>query len=206
MTLGQRFARFATEVVVRRPALWRVFRAPLRRQFDRLAPAWDERRTPGHLAPLEVALAALAGAPSRVLDVGTGTGAAAFAVARRWSGADVTGVDVSAGVIERARAETPPELAGRVRFAVADASALPFADGAFDLVTLANVIPFFDELARVVAPGGAVAFSFSLGPATPIYVPPERFERELGRRDFTEFAEFSAGPGTALLARKAATS
>ena len=51
---------------------------------------------------------------------------------------------------------------------------LPYDDGAFDLVTLANMIPFFDELARVTAPGGALVFSFSGGAETPIYVPSAR--------------------------------
>jgi hypothetical protein len=45
-------------------------------------------------------------------------------------------------------------------------------------------------------------FAFSLGPGTPIYVPPERLRQALARRGFTEFAEFDAGKGTALLARK----
>ena len=36
----------------------------------------------------------------------------------------------------------------------------------------------------------------------PIYVTPERLKEELGRRGFAEFAEFAAGQGTALLARK----
>jgi hypothetical protein len=66
------------------------------------------------------------------------------------------------------------------------------------------MIPFFDELARVVAPGGQLLFAFSGGAETPIYVPPERLRNELGRRGFTEFAEFEAGRGNALLARKAA--
>ena len=57
-------------------------------------------------------------------------------------------------MVEQARQRTPPELAERVRFEQADAAQLPFEDGAFDLVQLANMIPFFDELARVTAPGG----------------------------------------------------
>jgi hypothetical protein len=63
------------------------------------------------------------------------------------------------------------------------------------------MIPFFDELARVLAPGGHVVVSFSRGAETPIYVPHERLRRELARRGFTEFADFSAGPATALRAR-----
>ena len=83
----------------------------------------------------------------------------------------------------------------RERYVAADASALPFEDGAFELVALNNMIPFFDELARVTAPGGHVAVAYSRGPQTPIWVPLDRVQRELGRREFTHFATFSVGDG-----------
>lgn len=197
MNAGQRFARFVTDVVVRRPALWRVFRRPLRRAFDRLAPVWDEMRLPDSFAPVESALAALPERPRNVLDLGTGTGSVAQLVAERYPEAEVTGVDVSARMIDVARAKRT-----RVRFEVADAERLPYDEGAFDLVTLGNMIPFFDELARVTAPRGHVLFAFSGGDQTPIYVPSERLRAELAGRGFAEFADFSAGRGTALLARK----
>jgi SAM-dependent methyltransferase len=202
VTLGQRFARFATDVVVRRPWLWRLFRRPLRRQFERLAPRWDTIRSPGHLAAFEAGLDAVAPAPSRALDLGTGTGDGAAAMARRWPDAEIVGVDVAPAMLEVARRKLAPELAERVRFVEADGAALPFPDESFDVVGLANVIPFFDELARVVAPGGHVVFGFSLGPETPIYVPSERLRRELSRRGFGRVRELAAGPGTAILARK----
>jgi hypothetical protein len=66
------------------------------------------------------------------------------------------------------------------------------------------MIPFFDELARVTAPGGSIVFSFSVGPETPIYVPTEVLQKELSTRGFTDFADFAAGNGTALVARKSA--
>jgi ubiquinone/menaquinone biosynthesis C-methylase UbiE len=201
--LGRRFARLATDIVVRRPALWRLFRGPLRLQFDRLAPKWDEIRMPDHLEAFERALEELDRPPRRALDLGTGTGAAAFALARRFPEAEVVGVDLSRPMVEEARRKTPPELAARVRFEVGDASALPFEDAAFDLVSLANMIPFFDELARVVAPGGYVVFGFSGGSETPIYVPPERLRDELSRRGFDHFSEIEGERGTAFLARKA---
>jgi SAM-dependent methyltransferase len=201
MWLGRRFARLATNLVVRFPRLWGVFRRPLALQFDRLAPRWDEIRSPGHLAPLEAALAE-AGRPRRVIDLGTGTGAGAELVARRFPEAEVVGVDLSREMVEEAKRKLPAELSGRVRFEVADSAALPFEDSAFELAVLLNMIPFFDELERVLAPGGQVAFAFSSGAGTPIYVPPERLRVELGRRGFAEFAEFSAGTGTALTARK----
>jgi ubiquinone/menaquinone biosynthesis C-methylase UbiE len=202
MRLGRKFARLATNAVVRSPVLWRAFRGPIRRQFDRLAPRWDAMRSEDAFAPLEQALAALPDPPARVLDLGTGTGLAAFVVARRFPEADVVGADVAEQMIDVARGNTPPELAGRVRFEQADAAALPYESGSFELVSLANMIPFFDELARVTAPGGSVVFSFSGGPNTPIWVPPERLRAALAPRGFSDFAEFQAGSGTAFLARK----
>ena len=78
---------------------------------------------------------------------------------------------------------------------VADAQQLPFEDGAFDLVTLGNMIPFFDELARVVDARRAMCCSRSpAGPGRRSTSPPERLRAELAR-GFAEFAELSAGEG-----------
>jgi ubiquinone/menaquinone biosynthesis C-methylase UbiE len=167
--------------------------------FDAIAPTWETRIGPHHLGALELALAEL-DPPARVLDLGTGTGVAARSLAARFPQAEVVGADLSEGMLAQARSLLPESLDGRVRFQVADASALPFGDAAFELVTLMNMIPFFDELARVTAPGGSVVVSFSRGSQTPIYVPQERLRRELGRRGFAQFADFSAGPATALRA------
>ena len=200
--LGRKFARFTTNQVVRRPALWPLFRRLTRWQFDRIAPQWDEMRGGEAFAPLEAALDSLGSTPSRVLDIGTGTGRAAFLLARRYPEAEVVGVDIAPAMLAEARRLTPPELKGRVRFEGADAEHLPYPDSSFDLVSLANMIPFFPELGRVTAPGGIVVFSFSGGANTPIYVPPDVLRQELAQHGFTEFADFAAGNGTALVARK----
>jgi SAM-dependent methyltransferase len=171
--LGREFARFTTNQVVRRPRLWPLFRWLTRAQFNRIAPAWDQRRSPE-----------------------------AFLLAGRYPEAEVVGVDLAEDMLAEARRLTPPELADRVRFERADAERLSYPDGSFDLVSLANMIPFFQELARITAPGGAVVFSFSAGPETPIYVPPEVLRARLGEHGFAEFADFAAGNGTALSARK----
>jgi len=199
--LGRRFARLVTVTVTRVPALWPVFRRALRLQFHSVAPRWDTIVNTDHIAPYETALEGV-DPPRRALDLGTGTGVGAFAIARRFPESEVTGADLAEGMVEQARRKIPPELAGRVRFEVADASGLPYDDGTFDLVGLSNMIPFYDELARVVSPGGAVVLAFSSGSGTPIYVPPERIRAELSARGFSEFADFTAGNGTALVARK----
>jgi ubiquinone/menaquinone biosynthesis C-methylase UbiE len=202
--LGQKFARVTTNAVMRSPRLWRIFRPAIRKQFDAIAKTWDDMRTPDHLAPYEGALGDVRPAPLRALDLGTGTGQGAFAIARRFPDAEVVGIDVAEAMLAEANRKTPADLRGRVRFELVDASALPYGDETFGLVAHANMIPFFDELARVLEPGGQALFAFSNGPDTPIYVSAERLRAELSRRGFTDFAEFTPGKGTALLARKGA--
>ncbi len=186
MSLGQRFARLTTDIVVRRPRLWFLLRGLMRFQFDRMAPQWDSLRSSDTAyAPYEAALERVEPPPKRALDLGTGTGGAAFALARRFPAAEVIGVDLAKRMIEHARGKLADDLRGRVRFEVADAAHLPYADVSFDLVGLSNMIPFFDELDRVLAPGGFLIVAFSGGAGTPIYVSTERLRAELERRGFT---------------------
>jgi ubiquinone/menaquinone biosynthesis C-methylase UbiE len=179
VSFGTRFARLATDVVIRRPTLWPLFRRLTERTFDRVAPQWDSMRGPDSLAPFEAALDAVDAPVTDVLDLGTGTGSGAAIVVRRFPDARVVGVDLSEEMLERARVNVPG-----AEFRRADASSLPFPDESFDLVAHANMIPFFDEVARVLRRGGTALFAFSIGDQTPIYVTPERLR------------------GTALTARK----
>jgi SAM-dependent methyltransferase len=199
-TLGRRFARFVTNVVVRWPSTWRLFRPVMRLQFDKLAPIWDRGRDASAFAALEQGLNAIDADVRNALDVGTGTGEAAFAIARRWPNARVVGIDVSPQMIEAARRKTPSNV--NVEFRVGDAARIDEPDGAFDVIAAANMIPFFDELARLLAPGGHLVVSFSGGAQTPIFVPSERLRSELARRGFADFAEFAGGRSTAFAARK----
>jgi ubiquinone/menaquinone biosynthesis C-methylase UbiE len=202
MNVFQRFARLATVTVARQPWLWPLFRPPLRRMFDSIAPQWDANRSPDRTRAFEAALQDVPEAPRRAIDLGTGTGDGAFIIARRWRETDVLGLDLSERMVAEARAKTPPELTERVRFESADASRLPVAAASFDLVALNNMIPFLDELARVLAPGGHVVVAFSQGPRTPIYVPSQLLRAELERRGFEDVREIVAGAGTAVVARR----
>lgn len=197
MSVGRRLARLATDATVRQPRLWPVFRPLLERQFARLADEWDAMRAPDTFAPFEAALAAVEGPVRDALDVGTGTGEGALAIARRFPEAAVVGVDLAEPMLAAARRKAPA-----LRFVRADAAALPFAAASFDLVTHANAIPFPDEVARVLRPGGHALFAFSSGAETPIYVAPERLRDELARRGLGSFEELQVARGTALVARK----
>jgi demethylmenaquinone methyltransferase/2-methoxy-6-polyprenyl-1,4-benzoquinol methylase len=95
----------------------------------------------------------------RVLDLATGTGDIAFALAE--AGADVVGLDVTERMIELAHAKRHGRFS--IQFVVGDMLALPFPDSSFDAVTvgygLRNVPDLsaaIDEISRVVRPGGRV--------------------------------------------------
>jgi SAM-dependent methyltransferase len=115
----------------------------------------------------------------RALDVGTGTGALALALAALV--AEVTGVDSEPDLLERARQRAPANAS----FVVGDATALPFADGSFDLAATQKVLHHVHrpelalaELARVTRPGGRVLVIDQLAPVDPLEaIAVDRFER-----------------------------
>jgi SAM-dependent methyltransferase len=111
----------------------------------------------------ELALVDLSGV-RRALDAGCGTGGFLLPLARRLApqGATVVGLDLAEGTLGQARARV--RAAGLpVDCVIGDVEALPFDDGAFDLV-LANYVlyhvPDLDraiaELRRVLRPGGTL--------------------------------------------------
>lgn len=199
--------RAVSRLIVRAPWLWPLVRRPNRWLWDRLAVGWDrgiKPDSPEHLAPLAAACEQLGTAPARVLEVGTGTGAGAVMLARRFGEADVLGVDLSEAMVGAARAKLPGELADRVRFAVADGASLPRPEAPFDLVVQLNVPPFLDQVAAVLAGGGHVIVADSLGEATPYHVPERLLRRGFERRGVEFVASGRAGAGTFFVARRPA--
>ena len=102
-------------------------------------------------------------AGEQVLDVAAGNGNATLAAARRF--ADVTSTDYVQHLLDKAAARARAEGLG-VRFELADAEALPFADASFDVVLStfgAMFTPQHEraaaEMLRVLRPGGRIGMA-----------------------------------------------
>ena len=174
----RRGARLLSRTEVRLPWSHAVLAPIQRRLFDGVAPVWDTIRDQSRVERLlDDALDFLDRPdPTHALDIGTGTGQAAFALARKFPTATIDAIDGSATMIEQARRKPNP---GRVVFRTADAAALPFAARTFELVISLCVQPFAAETARVLTPDGLALYAYSSGPGTPIWFPPETLERVL---------------------------
>jgi ubiquinone/menaquinone biosynthesis C-methylase UbiE len=104
----------------------------------------------------------------RALDVGTGAGALALALAPLVR--EVVGLDPVPELLELARERALPNT----EFGEGDGTALPFPDGAFDLTATHRTLHHVDrpdlvvaELARVTRPGGRVLVVDQLAPEDP---------------------------------------
>lgn len=135
--------------------------------FDHIAPAYDRlnhtlslgidrnwrRRAIDWLKPA---------CPQRIMDVATGTGDFAIQACRDLHPKELIGTDISEGMMEIGREKVKKEgLEGKITFAREDCTALSFADGTFDAVTVAFGVRNFEdldkglsEICRVLEPGG----------------------------------------------------
>lgn len=133
----------------------------VRAMFDRIAPIYDAMNRvftmglDGRWRRLAAASAVRPG--DRVLDAACGTGD--LAIAAREAGGDVTGLDFSERMLERARRKSEA-----IEWILGDVLALPFDDSTFDAATIGFGIRNVEdldaglrELARVVRPGGRLA-------------------------------------------------
>ena len=148
----------------------------VRTMFDRIAPVSDVMTrvmTAGlDLRWRRLTAEAVVRRGDRVLDACCGTGDLAVADAR--AGGEVTGLDFSPRMLERARKKS-----GAVQWVEGDMLALPFEDGSFEAATVGfgvrNVVDLehgLAELARILAPGGRLGIleiTTPTGPLAPFY-------------------------------------
>ena len=141
--------------------------------FDRAAQSYDQH----DFLQREVAARALERLdyvslqPSSIIDLGSGTGRGARALAIRYKRARVVQCDLAIAMLRQAR-KTEPRFFSRQRFVAADIERLPFKDGAFQLAfsSLAlqwsqDLFSAFSEVRRSLQNAGLFMFT-SLGPDT----------------------------------------
>ncbi|HUS20776.1 MAG TPA: class I SAM-dependent methyltransferase [Aeromicrobium sp.] len=143
-----------------------------------LAPV-DEFHIRGRTATLEIAEAMAINDESIVLDLGSGLGGPARTLAEVIS-CQVAGIDLTPEFCETAaRLSEWTGLADRTHFAVGDATALDFRDGAFDAamtihvaMNIADKAGMYREARRVLRQGGRfVVYDVLQGPGGDVHFP-----------------------------------
>ena len=130
--------------------------------FDGLAAEWTATRdTPGRALPLLDALDRGGVAGGTAVELGSGTGLATGHLAERFD--RVLPIDLSFEMLRHAVADTTQVNA--------DASRLPLPGGVADALVLMNMFLFPLEVARCLAPTGALVWVNSRAEATPIHLP-----------------------------------
>jgi SAM-dependent methyltransferase len=131
--------------------------APTQSSAERWGPLWGSRAPDWaeiekqQLPTYEEAIRRLGVAPGqRVLEIGCGSGVFLRAAAER--GAEVTGLDASAALLELARARVPD-----AELRLGDMESLPFDDDVFDVVTGFNSFFFAADLVAALREAGRVA-------------------------------------------------
>ncbi|MEX2080902.1 MAG: methyltransferase domain-containing protein [Dehalococcoidia bacterium] len=106
------------------------------------------------------------------LDIATGAGFTAFALAARCL--RVTALDLTPEMLAQARRIAAERGLSNVEFVEGDAEKLPFGDSSFDVVTcrvsahhFGDVPRFLGEVARVLRPGGRLAVVDTISPEDP---------------------------------------
>jgi ubiquinone/menaquinone biosynthesis C-methylase UbiE len=106
----------------------------------------------------------------RVLDVACGTGAVALECARRLGAGSVTGVDLSEGMLQRAKENALEHGLDNLEFLCRDLHAIDFPPTSFDAASCGFGIFFLPDMeaglgtiAQQVKPGGAIGISSFTG-------------------------------------------
>ncbi|CAM4198168.1 class I SAM-dependent methyltransferase [Kibdelosporangium persicum] len=136
--------------------------------FDEIAAGYDDNLYHQVVAEKLVTGVADAPQPGLVLDVATGTGAAAFAALQHLGAREVVAIDLSARMIERAKAKAVvQDPSGKITWHVGPAVPAPVPALGTDLVVCSSSLHFLGVEAlkdwlRVLRPSGRLAFSIPL--------------------------------------------
>lgn len=165
------------------------------RMFDSIAPAYDFMNSAMTFGlhkwwrnrALKALRKSITSAPGAILDVATGTGDVAFRLREEYPSAQITGIDLSEGMLKIARGKEAKrrekiEAQNRkgtcpatIEFCKGDSLDLPFGDNSFDAVTVAYGVRNFEdlhkgyaEIMRVLKPGGKLCVIELSCPRSPL--------------------------------------
>lgn len=135
--------------------------ARTRRTYDRWSRFYDRTFAPMTERRIRCAVGQMGLRPGdRVLDIGVGTGTSLGLFPDDVS---IVGMDLSAGMLRRARRKCRGGALDHVHLVQGDALMPPFAEGAFDHIFLTHVVSvvrdpvgLMDRASRLVRPGGRV--------------------------------------------------
>jgi len=160
-------------------------------RYDAAAPRFERQRALPHGVPetiRDAVLRAIGPSPSRLLDLGAGTGR----IGRPFvaAGDDYVGVDLSIGMLREFQRRASEH--GMPRLVQADGTRLPFADATFDAVLLVQVFgamddwrTFLSEVRRVLRTGGRVVTGR-------VVMPADGIDAQMKQRLADIFAEMDA--------------
>lgn len=145
--------------------------------FDSIAPSYDfmnhamtfglDRRWRDKALDMLKRSRAAESATPAILDVACGTGDVSFRLRELFSDSNVTGIDLSAGMLAQAKRKLSSprfaRFADSMQFMEADCLNLPFDDNSFDIITVAYGVRNFEhldkgyaEMLRVLRPEGRI--------------------------------------------------
>lgn len=152
--------------------------------FDSIAPAYDFMNRAMTFGLDRMWLKKLvdyvaSASPADIADLATGTGDVALALSRKMPGAALTGIDLSEGMLARARTKPGAE---RIRFIAGDCLNTDLPDNSVDAVTVAygvrnftDISAGYREMFRILRPGGRLAVLELSVPTSSLIKPLYRF-------------------------------
>jgi malonyl-CoA O-methyltransferase len=112
--------------------------------------------------------------PATILDIGAGTGVAAYELSKRYKKSRVIAFDLALNMLKQARQRGSllSKFSNKRTFVCGDAEQLPFVDNSVELIFSSSTLQWcsdldhtFAELKRILKPGGLLMFS-TFGPDT----------------------------------------
>ena len=136
----------------------------------------------------------------QALDVGCGPGSISVGLAQAIAPGELYGIDIAPSQVELAARAAAALGLSNAKFSVADAAALPFEDGKFDIVHCSDTLAFLpnagaalNEMKRVLKPGGVLGCREIIMDSFLIHPDPEPKPLTRGYAVFADVLEADGG-------------